>query len=311
MYPTKDWPYVASACSLTKETSRWACSDESVYERCDKFLCAAGMAGVTKNEVLDASPPIVPKAEIKSATAFLKKQKPKNVGNAKPDRIAAGRLLRHMARSGKASLVSKRGSEQCYISNSVIAPSLEWPEIEIMKAVLMYVRQYLRTYGPVSEPDIRRYFDVSAGLSKECISALKGLNELVEVKCGTRTGLVALKEDVQELTSESQEGLGITILPRFDTFTLAHADKTWILSKETVSSVFRTAAQVSAIILLDGKVVATWRYEKRGKELTCYVEPLNGQSEQAVKIAMASFEKEAKSMATFLGCTNVSVTLNT
>ena len=65
----------------------------------------------------------------------------------------------------------------------------------------------------------------------------------------------------------------IVLLPKFDALLLGYRDKTRVLSETHRKRVFRAAAQVEAVVLINGRVAATWRLDSGNRDLEFTVEP--------------------------------------
>ena len=54
------------------------------------------------------------------------------------------------------------------------------------------------------------------------------------------------------------------MLGRFDPLLLAHRDKSWVVPDEYYDRVWRPAGHIEAVVLVHGRAVATWRYDRLG-----------------------------------------------
>ncbi|KAH3763380.1 Winged helix DNA-binding domain [Pelomyxa schiedti] len=174
---------------------------------------------------------------------------------------------------------------------------------------LELVRLWFHCYAPGTEPDLRRFFGVRATLSKSWIKTLTESEELVKVECGDRPGLYALASDLGELAvaPPATADPPVIFLPRFDSLTLAHSDKTWMMDKSDISRVFRPAAQILAIVLVGVRAVGTWAYSSNKcndeAQASDSEEEDDEQSKTKTKPKAKSTKKKAVSKCPSVSCT--------
>jgi len=90
----------------------------------------------------------------------------------------------------------------------------------------------------------------------------------------------------------------VNLLPAFDTFLLAHAEKDHLVEKKYYQRVYRSLGQISPVVLVDGRIAGIWRTAPgRGKRFTACVE-LFVNSTRALR---ARIEEQAERHAKFLG----------
>jgi hypothetical protein len=77
---------------------------------------------------------------------------------------------------------------------------------------------------------------------------------------------------------------------------LGHADKNHLVDASNYKRVYRNQGWISPVILLDGTVVGTWSYQRRGKNWLLKIEPF----EKFSKSTHGKIEMEAKSLGKFL-----------
>ena len=89
----------------------------------------------------------------------------------------------------------------------------------------------------------------------------------------------------------------VKLLYRFDPLLLASKDKDWIIEPCHRTQVWRPAAHVSAVILVGGRILGTWRYDKRAKGLVISVTPFEPLSRAVARVV----ETQARAVARFMG----------
>lgn len=91
------------------------------------------------------------------------------------------------------------------------------------------------------------------------------------------------------------------LLHRFDPLLLGYKDKTRVLSPAHRSRVFRPAGEVTATLLVDGRVAATWHATHDRQTLTIALRPFTPLSADVLN----ECQREGASLASFMGLANV------
>jgi hypothetical protein len=167
-------------------------------------------------------------------------------------------------------------------------------EISELEAQQMLLRRYLRAYGPATLRDFSHWTGL---LMKEAKTIWEMMQEdLVEISLeGEKTFL--LREDLGQLADNSYDGQVLRLLPLFDPYLLAHADKDHLVGSSHYKRVYRNQGWISPVILLDGKVIGVWSYKRRAKRWELKIEPF----QKFPKTIRAKIEEEAASLGNFLG----------
>lgn len=175
-----------------------------------------------------------------------------------------------------------------------------WKAWEPKEAQREITRRYLQTYGPATPRDFGFWWDGGGvALGKKMFEALGDEVETVDVEGWKAT---ALKSTIEAMTNV-QTHPSVRLLPMFDVYVLMqsrHYEP--MLAKEHKDKVFRPAAWVSAIVLVDGKIAGVWEYETR-KDRTFVKVGMFTPSAEKVR---SEIEAEAQRLESFLG-TNVAV----
>ena len=200
-------------------------------------------------------------------------------------RFAAGRLLWQLNNRGDACIADKVGrdgaaAEQGYASREHWFPDLEWSDPDPREAAVALARRYLAVNAPANVQDLAHFWGARIAVVREWIETLESRGELAPVRCGERSGLLALLEDAEELQRAPPRGVcdwPVRLLPMWDSLLMSHADKGWTVPAEGERPlIWRKAAMVSAVVLARGRVVATWTQKKRAKRLEISLHPLRG-----------------------------------
>lgn len=166
------------------------------------------------------------------------------------------------------------------------------PAVDAAPARGALARRYLRCYGPSTRAEMAAWLGVGARDAEPWWSAIE--DELCDVRVdGRRRWLLA--EDLERLCAPP-DVLGVRLLPPRDPL-LQLRDRASLVPKELHRLVWRSAGG-PGVILLDGRLVATWRARRKGTRLVVGVEPfisLPGTTRRRV-------ETEVASIASLRGC---------
>lgn len=160
-------------------------------------------------------------------------------------------------------------------------------------------RRYLRAYGPATKNDFARWWGQWPGVGNTAWAALA--NELVPVTIeGSRADVLAA--DVVRLTSMEPER-SVRLLPSFDPYLMGHASRDHLVAAEHLSRVSRTAGWISAVVLSDGRVVATWTHKVNKGTLALTLDPIR----KLAPAMMKEVRSQADAIAEAIGLARASV----
>ena len=155
------------------------------------------------------------------------------------------------------------------------------------------LRRYLSAYGPASAGDFSRWSGMSM---KETAPVWNSMAEgLSEVSVEGRKFSV-LREDYDSLASAKLRETVLRLLPGFDPYLLGHVEKGHLIADSLYKRVYRNQGWISAVVLLDGRVIGIWSIGKKGKSLSIDVELF----EKVSKNLRSRIDKEVESLSTFL-----------
>jgi hypothetical protein len=112
-----------------------------------------------------------------------------------------------------------------------------------------------------------------------------------------------LRKDLAALAGAALEQPCVRLLPYFDSFLLAHANREHLVAAAHHQKVYRPQGWVAPVVLVDGRVAGTWDRSMDGSRLNVKVTPL---APLARRFA-ASLRPEARDLGRFLGTANVEV----
>lgn len=221
-------------------------------------------------------------------------------------RFGAGRLVWILSGEGRCCHAHREGSEQAYAPQHLWLPAQDVvasaARLETVAAAAAKGRRYLGTYGPATVQDMAHFFGARISDARQWIAQMPNL---IAVRCGERD-LLACAEDAPALRAAADQPLGLRLLPGYDNLLMGHADKHWTVPVVAErKAIWRKAAIVEAVVLVDGVVVGTWESAVRGSHLTVTITPLSGWH----SAHQAQAETEAVAVAHHLGCTTAALQL--
>jgi hypothetical protein len=166
-------------------------------------------------------------------------------------------------------------------------------EISEEEAKQILLRRYMKAYGPATLRDFSKWAGMSTKEARPVWESLK--DELVEVHIEDEKGFI-LQEDYDELRNSHVDDHILCLLPYFDPYMLAHADKNHLVYSHHYKKVYRNQGWISPVILLNGRVIGIWSYTRQGKRLSLQIEPFQKFS----KIIRTKIEEEAERLGSFL-----------
>eukprot|EP00727_Mastigamoeba_balamuthi_P010892 m51a1_g6425 hypothetical protein (335) ;mRNA; f:321163-322285 len=231
LFPTERWQGVARLLDDAVPDTRRQCSGREL-EKCRRALVRAGRDGLVA-------------ADLASTSARFG--------------------LHRLNRSGEAAHLGRAGRGTLYVSHTAIVEQQQPGDAATEEGAAM-AREYLHSYGPASEADLRRYFGVRAATSRAWLEEIRA--ETTAVECGGRRGLLALSADAGAMLALEGQRLPVVVLPMYDSFTMSLGDKSWLVwSPEAMPAIWGVAATVNAVVLVNGKAAATWSHSKDGQTL--------------------------------------------
>jgi len=161
------------------------------------------------------------------------------------------------------------------------------------EAKQILLRRYLRAYGPATLQDFAKWMGLPMPEAKEVWISQQ--TELIEVY-GEDEKRFILREDYDELLDSKIDEQILRLLPHFDAYLLGHADKNHLVDASHYKRVYRNQGWISPVVLLDGRVIGIWSYQRRGKNWLLEIVPF----EKFSKTIQAKIAAEAASLGKFL-----------
>jgi len=212
---------------------------------------------------------------------------------------AWGGILKETGYEGLTVHAQPCGRESCFARLDKWLPHINLNKVDEDEAKEKLFIKYLGGYGPASAQDFFYWSGLMAGDTRKTIENVAGsLIEEVEIE-GAKGQFWMLKEDFKLLDAINlDEKVPLSLLPKFDSFVLGHKDRTRIIRSEYMKNVFRSKiGDVAATLLINGRIVGTWRHEKTKTSLTVTVTPFQKLGKEDLK----EVEEKTKELSQFMG----------
>jgi len=279
LVPSKDLPLFSAAMNAygMRNTNAWL-----------KWL------QITEPELMDVIDAI---GRALDGQALTREELIAKVGKGRSEKIQLamksgwGGVLKPVARKGLLCFGPSRGQSVTFVRPEQWLGG--WREIDPDAAVTEVARRYLRAYGPATKSDFTRWWGTWPGVGSRAWAGLAG--ELAPVSVdGQRADMLAA--DVDRIQSAASEE-SVRLLPSFDPYLMGHSIRDHLVATEHRARVSRTAGWISAVVLVDGRVVATWTHQVARGTFHVAVDPIRKLSPSTVR----QVRKRADSLAAALG----------
>lgn len=155
------------------------------------------------------------------------------------------------------------------------------------------VRRYLAAYGPATTADLAAWSGLPMVQVRQAWESIAG--EVLEVEIDDRLAWM-LQAHAERLEGRPPQGPIVRLLPAFDTYLLGYASRDWMLEPAYAKRVNAGGGMIRPTLLVDGRIVGTWKLNKRRNQQEVVVEPFKA-LEAAVRDGL---EAEVKDLSRFL-----------
>lgn len=184
-----------------------------------------------------------------------------------------------------------RGTEATYVRADQWLPRQRQVSEQEAKQILL--RRYLGAYGPATLQDFSKWSGISMTEAAPLWRALDG--EFIDVSIGDKKAWL-LRGDREQLLNASLREPVLRLLPGFDPYLLAHADKDHLVDRAFYKRVYRNQGWISPVVLLNGRIIGVWSIERAGKRARFDLELF----EKVSKATRAMIEEESLSLIEFV-----------
>ena len=139
-------------------------------------------------------------------------------------------------------------------------PGLKLDAIGEKDAKKAVIRQYIASFGPVTENDVQWW----SGFTKSQIRPIIGelSNELTYVSVSGHVKLFMLSRDEEALLSgRVLSGHVVNLLPTLDPYLMGYRDRVRFFDFECFDYIYDRGGNAVATILLDGRVIGVWDFK--------------------------------------------------
>lgn len=167
-----------------------------------------------------------------------------------------GLLVRSLPREGWKS------TQHAYFLFKDYYPDLDLAAYDEIEARQRIVKQYIMSFGPVSEREIAWWTGFSKTQVKEILQDLGG--ELLPVEISRVEGdYFVLSSEIESLRSQvNPEYPVVNILPCLDPFIMGYKDRARYRSPKHDKMIFDRSGNSTSTIMVDGRVVGIWDVEE-------------------------------------------------
>jgi hypothetical protein len=235
--------------------------------------------------------------------ALTREELIQKVAKGRPDHVREamksgwGGMLKPVARRGLLCFGPSRGQSVTFVRPEQWLGA--WRRVDPDEALVEVARRYLRAYGPATKEDFARWWGNWPGASKAAWAGLAGELAPVSVE-----GLHAevLASDLEAIARRTAP-MPVQLLPSFDPYLMGHSTRDHLFETVHSPKVSRTAGWISAVVLVDGRVAATWTHVTAKEILRIRVEPF----ERLTPKTKAEVKHRAELLAETLGLAKAEV----
>ncbi len=213
--------------------------------------------------------------------------------------------VKGLAFVGELVLADSDGNETRFARRNIWLSELSWQlpsEEEARRELLL---RYLAAYGPATMQDFAHW----SGLKMKTVKAIFDgcAPDLMMTDIAEWRGTYYIRcQDEPLLRADNEVPAAVCLLPKFDPLLMGYSDKARFIGEENLRRVYRPAAQVEAVVLLQGRAAATWRASLRGSQLRLSIAPLRHLNKREQTL----MKSKAEQLTTFLGGKELNLSFN-
>ncbi len=218
------------------------------------------------------------------------------VGKGRSERVQLalksgwGGLLKPVARQGRLCFGPSRGQSVTFVQPRQWLG--RWRDVDPESALVEMGRRYLRAYGPATKNDFARWWGAWPGVGRAAWAGMA--DELLPVTVeGRRADILAA--DLDSVASAGAAS-NVQLLPGFDPYLMGHSSRDHLFDAQYRWRVSRISGWISPVVLVDGRVVATWSHAVTKRSLALKVEPFRKLSRSTLKQVRTRADAIAKSL---------------
>jgi len=206
--------------------------------------------------------------------------------------ISIGNMVSYACFRGIACCGPDRKGEATFVRPDAWIPG--YRDVAAPEAELEFTRRYLRAYGPSTPEDMAMWAGLALRDARSMWAAAgDGLSEVS--LDGQRMWI--LREDLRALRTAKLDRPVVRLLPYFDTYLLGHRGRDHLVDAAHYKRVYRPAAWIAPVVLVDGRVAGIWSHKRKGDLCRVTVVAFR----RLDRADREGIEVEAEDVARFLG----------
>lgn len=210
-------------------------------------------------------------------------------------------LLHLAAARGVFCCGPNRGNEPTFVRADAWIPGCQ--DISREQAEGLLLRSYLRAFAPATVVDFAMWTGITLTEAREIWAREQADLASVNVEGWTAS---VLRTDLDKLTQARFERSSVRLLPYFDSFLLGHKARAHLVAIEDQPKVYRPQGWIAPVLLVDGRVIAIWKYIQKGERLSVDIAKLEVLSPHVID----GIREEAQNLGCFLGAPNVDIQIS-
>lgn len=165
-------------------------------------------------------------------------------------------ILKYWAQEGMMCIGPRRGKQPtfAYFETWIDNPN----SVSEEEGVAILFKRYLQSHAPATIKDFMWWTGLSKAEASRAYEAIKGDFEEIELN-----GTTYICHRSQVLAAPKENSA--LLLPAFDEYTVAYADRSLVMSREDIKEV---GYGINPNVIINGVAVGMWRRELRGKNAT-------------------------------------------
>jgi hypothetical protein len=174
-------------------------------------------------------------------------------------------------------------------------PSIPSGETDVLSAQAELVGSYLAAYAPATIKDISWWTGLNQVQVKNALSRVARPFECVHFVSLDCDAFIYSDELVRLERSSPPRDPHVTLLPSFDAYVIAYADRRRYIDSRNYSKVFKgVSGVIEPVILVDGRIVGTWKYSTVEEKLPFEL------FEEAARVPKKKLDRAITGMMSFL-----------
>jgi hypothetical protein len=249
----------------------------------DDDTCARGLRAI--QEVLHAAGPL-PRDEIVRRIADLG-VRIDPTGQARPHLLGYAALRGLICRGPELPT-----DEPTYVLVDDWIPGTAAGGLDGDAALAELARRHVSGHGPAGSRDLAAWAGITLSRARRALGLIR--DELVEVEAH---GEPAWLPADAELPGEGDQAWSVRLLPSFDAYLLGYRGRDWMLAREFAQRIQAGGGLIHPSVVVDGRVVGTWRMRRNARGLHVTVAPF----EPWPRAIQSAVDEEIADIGRYLG----------